>query len=602
MKKLYLVSILTLIAFVFIYSCSTEEEDTTPPPSVVATPEPTQYTLTVSAGEGGSVSTEGGTYDEGTEITITATPDDGYEFVRWSDGQTDQSINYTLNNNTSLTAVFERLFYSLSTNEILIDDPEFDKGIFAGMVYHTSISGSFHYSYDGNQYLFIPGMACSFLGPLGEEIINTECDGVSGSDEVEPKPGLHFKKTSEGWQLLKIYNEVKTWGIRNFKVKDNHIVIGDGNEIGPGNWKGDIWYGEILGDEIKWTRVNNDSEMAYNHGSTIGDLNNDGLMDIGGAPGKYVSGDIYFDENDCRTSDGTNGGMSFLIYTQNQDESFTNQSLINYPTSTNGCRLFGTGHFTIEFENLDEDIEDEIIVSSYKDTDAEQDSEWKNNNVQNLVVYDLNYENNKFELRWNSQNPYALYPDFGNNDHYGSTSIKVADFNNDGIKDISVAREYMDDLSFDIWLGNGDGTFEPHSKVSTGLDLSWREFSIMDVDNDGDIDIVLKSNFGYFTKDKVSTDDGYDNWQWGVTSPYEAGVNPNSIWKGIILNELIYLNDGTGSFNIYDEKPLYIEGIFPSQLIPYKKDNEFHLLGFRHFGYNEQNQLKTEFYDLELDL
>lgn len=36
----------------------------------------------------------------------------------------------------------------------------------------------------------------------------------------------------------------------------------------------------------------------------------------------------------------------------------------------------------------------------------------------------------------------------------------------------------------------------------------------MDVDNDGDIDIVLKSNFGYFTKDKVSTDDGYDNWQW----------------------------------------------------------------------------------------
>ena len=32
----------------------------------------TQYTLTVSAGEGGSVSTEGGKYDEETEVTITA--------------------------------------------------------------------------------------------------------------------------------------------------------------------------------------------------------------------------------------------------------------------------------------------------------------------------------------------------------------------------------------------------------------------------------------------------------------------------------------------------------------------------------------------------
>ncbi len=36
-------------------------------------PAPTKYTLTVTASEGGTVSTEGGTYDEGTEVTITAT-------------------------------------------------------------------------------------------------------------------------------------------------------------------------------------------------------------------------------------------------------------------------------------------------------------------------------------------------------------------------------------------------------------------------------------------------------------------------------------------------------------------------------------------------
>ena len=53
---------------------------------------------------------------------------------------------------------------------------------------------------------------------------------------------------------------------------------------------------------------------------------------------------------------------------------------------------------------------------------------------------------------------------------------------------------------------------------------------------------------------------------------------------------------------MYDEKPLYIEGIFPQQLKPYKVEDKFYLLGYRNFGYNEQNQLKTEFYDLELNL
>ena len=57
-----------------VFSCSREEEDTTPPSAVQQpTPEaesqaPTQYTLTVTASEGGTVSTEGGTYEEGKKV------------------------------------------------------------------------------------------------------------------------------------------------------------------------------------------------------------------------------------------------------------------------------------------------------------------------------------------------------------------------------------------------------------------------------------------------------------------------------------------------------------------------------------------------------
>ena len=51
----------------------------TPIFSPTAEPELTpQYTLTVTAGEGGTLSTEGGTYDEGTKLY---NPNDGYEFI-----------------------------------------------------------------------------------------------------------------------------------------------------------------------------------------------------------------------------------------------------------------------------------------------------------------------------------------------------------------------------------------------------------------------------------------------------------------------------------------------------------------------------------------
>tara|TARA_B100001094_G_scaffold256434_1_gene255619 strand:+ start:80 stop:1330 length:1251 start_codon:yes stop_codon:yes gene_type:complete len=88
MKKLssFLLTI-AILSFILVHSCSSEEDDTTAP-NVIQTsepepPAPTQYSLTVTAGEGGTVSTEGGTYDEGTEVTITATPSEGYRFIGW---------------------------------------------------------------------------------------------------------------------------------------------------------------------------------------------------------------------------------------------------------------------------------------------------------------------------------------------------------------------------------------------------------------------------------------------------------------------------------------------------------------------------------------
>jgi hypothetical protein len=115
---------LYILCFILIFSCSTEEEDTAAP--LIQTPQPeaqttapTQYTLAVSAAEGGTISTEGGTYDEGTEVTITATPDEGYRFTGWEgNDSTNESLTITLNSDQTLQALFELILtqYTLAVS------------------------------------------------------------------------------------------------------------------------------------------------------------------------------------------------------------------------------------------------------------------------------------------------------------------------------------------------------------------------------------------------------------------------------------------------------------------------------------------------------
>jgi len=65
------------------------------------------YTLTVTAGEGGNVSSEGGEYEEGTEITVSAIADGCFNFIQWSDGETSPERVVTVNSNIGITAEFE---------------------------------------------------------------------------------------------------------------------------------------------------------------------------------------------------------------------------------------------------------------------------------------------------------------------------------------------------------------------------------------------------------------------------------------------------------------------------------------------------------------
>ena len=64
------------------------------------------YTITLTA-ENGTVTGEG-EYDHGEEATLTATPNEGYIFVKWSDGVTEATRTIVVTENITLEAIFER--------------------------------------------------------------------------------------------------------------------------------------------------------------------------------------------------------------------------------------------------------------------------------------------------------------------------------------------------------------------------------------------------------------------------------------------------------------------------------------------------------------
>ena len=61
----------------------------------------------VSANETMGTVTGGGVFEEGTEITISATPNAGYRFVRWNDNNTDNPRTIVCEGNATYTAYFE---------------------------------------------------------------------------------------------------------------------------------------------------------------------------------------------------------------------------------------------------------------------------------------------------------------------------------------------------------------------------------------------------------------------------------------------------------------------------------------------------------------
>jgi hypothetical protein len=108
MKALKLFGLVLFIA-IFTGSCGTTDSDNNgdDPPQ-----QPTTQSFTLSSNvspdESGTVTPSSGTFDEGSQVTVEANPNEGWSFDEWTGDieSNDNPITFTISNNTSLTANF----------------------------------------------------------------------------------------------------------------------------------------------------------------------------------------------------------------------------------------------------------------------------------------------------------------------------------------------------------------------------------------------------------------------------------------------------------------------------------------------------------------
>jgi len=99
------------------------------------------FNLTVTSSTGGKVSSSGGPFESGSNVSITATPDSEYVFVNWSNGSTDNPLSVTVNSNQTITSNFEKRKYPLTVT-ILGEGSVSEKIISAGKTTTEYTSGS----------------------------------------------------------------------------------------------------------------------------------------------------------------------------------------------------------------------------------------------------------------------------------------------------------------------------------------------------------------------------------------------------------------------------------------------------------------------------
>ena len=460
------------------------------------------YTLTVVSTDGGSA-TGAGEYNEGTEVTLTATASEGYRFTGWSDGSTEESITITLSEDTALTANFELIvIYNLILESVT----------------GGSVTGAGEYN-----------------------------EGTEVTITAIPDDGYEFTEWSDGntsiSRTLTINSDINIQALFDIQIiiiqLDQHYIsqpsiVGFNDKvtthettdyiISKKGWLGitneELHNGGNYGNRLIEPGV---ATFLYKHILNT-DLNNDGLQDI-----------VMGIDRNPHTVSSSQSGIPFF-------------SLINLG---DGTFEFSQQYFSQDFQRSPMSMYRSVVDDLNGDGKKDFILGMRNGPVVSLIdggmnsgpalpLLALSSENGYFD---NSSNLSGIYPGTINENDccdingfpyfISDRGMALGDFDNDGDIDFFITRK--------ILLNDGNGNFSmSNEQLSNNLipefiDPPWSntyEAYSNDFNNDGFFDIVIVPDSGYISRN------GGSGW-----IAISNGTSNFSEWEKLQLPESIYLNN-----------------------------------------------------------
>ena len=308
-------------------------------------------------------------------------------------------------------------------------------------------------------------------------------------DDTIPGPQLHFIKKNDQWIFENYYTSFKMDGARSYSIMDSNTFVysSHGNE-NVQTWQlGDVVVVKTIGDSLTWNKIS----IAKGHydNCSSGDINNDGLIDvITMHMGLKLDGDVL---------NPWTGISGMIPFTQNADGTFSqNKNIISDPSQQGDNTWPGSHHSgAILVAKLLGNQRPEIIIADYG-----SDPQFPSNRY-SFAIFKYNESISKYQF---FKTPTSLGA--FSNYYQGATSMKSADFNNDGKLDIAVGTEGKLENGkpggiVQVWINKGNGDFVPDMSIVCDADSNgFREFEVADVNKDGWNDIVLNGGGGYVAR------------------------------------------------------------------------------------------------------
>ena len=524
------------------------------------------FNLTVTSSTGGKVSSSGGPFESGSNVSITATPDSEYVFVNWSNGSTDNPLSVTVNSNQTITSNFEKRKYPLTVS-ITGSGTVSEKIISAGKTTTEYTSGSLV------QLTAVPLEQWVFKGWSGS--INSTENPIQLSVDQS-------KTITATFDLQDVLFTNKT--PRHSTINSNIGNIKN-NYYHPGHiLTSDFIYNTIdIRENCDCTACNCQVKFnLMNNTSRYFDYNNDGLLDLFGflqnnsngysvGFGKYVLVDdvlntpdvSYFDSNvwfggrmeiNDFNGDGTD---DILVYHSNDHDDgaggfYTDRSpleiLYFQPDGTFSTVQVGPDTSLHELASFDIDNDGDIDIVN---------AEWWMNGQGNIEVplFYINDGSGNFTVNDTDFLQASFYKEAGID--YAFTGVDAFDLDNDGFIDLIISGETDSEINYCIY-DNPNNQFEQNcytTDFQESIRIFWGSVSAtFSEDNSSRLPLPYYANgneklsYGVNFVD-LNGDGNYDIINNGTNIPIDGNYGPNS--GGYIE---LYQNNGDRQFtNITDQ-------------------------------------------------